>query len=63
MQHAGPFNPPFGAGKFGLKSISYNFEIPRLVQDAIRRGDGGERRRDCEAARAVSAGTKSQERN
>ena len=42
MNQAGPFNPAFGAEKFGLKdlkSISYNFETPRLVEDAIRRGE------------------------
>ncbi len=42
MHQAGPFNPAFGAESFGLKelkSISYNFEAPRLVKDAIRRGE------------------------
>jgi phosphoenolpyruvate carboxykinase (ATP) len=42
MHQAGPFNPAFGAESFGLKdlkSISYNFEAPRLVEDAIRRGE------------------------
>jgi phosphoenolpyruvate carboxykinase (ATP) len=42
MNQAGPFNPAFGAEKFGLKdlkSISYNFETARLVEDAIRRGE------------------------
>jgi Phosphoenolpyruvate carboxykinase len=42
MHRAGPFNPAFGAEGFGLKdleSISYNFEAPRLVKDAIRRGE------------------------
>lgn len=42
MNHAGPFNPAFGAESFGLKdlkSISYNFEAPRLVEDAIRQGE------------------------
>jgi phosphoenolpyruvate carboxykinase (ATP) len=41
MNQAGPCNPAFGAGKFGLKdlkSISYNFETARLAGDAIRRG-------------------------
>jgi phosphoenolpyruvate carboxykinase (ATP) len=42
MHQAGPFNPAFGVESFGLKdlkSISYNFEAPRLVEDAIRRGE------------------------
>jgi phosphoenolpyruvate carboxykinase (ATP) len=42
MDPAGPFNPAFGVESFGLKdlkSISYNFEAPRLVEDAIRRGE------------------------
>jgi phosphoenolpyruvate carboxykinase (ATP) len=42
MNQAGPFNPAFGVESFGLKdlkSISYNFEAPRLVEDAIRRGE------------------------
>src|ERR1019366_10800236 len=42
MHQAGPFNPAFGAEKFGLKdlkSISYNLETPRLVEEAIRRGE------------------------
>jgi hypothetical protein len=42
MHHAGPLNSAFGAESFGLKypkSISYNFEAPRLVEDAIRRGE------------------------
>jgi phosphoenolpyruvate carboxykinase (ATP) len=42
MHQAGPFNPAFGAEGFGLKDlrrISYNFEAPRLVEDAIRQGE------------------------
>jgi phosphoenolpyruvate carboxykinase (ATP) len=42
MHQAGPFNPAFDAERFGLKnlkSISYNFEAPRLVEDAIRLGE------------------------
>jgi phosphoenolpyruvate carboxykinase (ATP) len=42
MNQTGPFNPAFGVESFGLKdlkSISYNFEAPRLVEDAIRRGE------------------------
>jgi phosphoenolpyruvate carboxykinase (ATP) len=42
MHQAGPFNPTFGAEGFGLKdlkSISYDFEAPRLVKDAIRQGE------------------------
>jgi phosphoenolpyruvate carboxykinase (ATP) len=42
MHQSGPFNPAFGAEGFGLKdlkSISYNFEAPRLVEDAIRKGE------------------------
>ena len=41
MHQAGPFNPAFDAERFGLKdlkSISYNFEAPRLVENAIRQG-------------------------
>jgi phosphoenolpyruvate carboxykinase (ATP) len=42
MNQAGPFNPAFGVERFGLKdlkSISYNLQAPRLVEDAIRRGE------------------------
>jgi phosphoenolpyruvate carboxykinase (ATP) len=42
MHQAGPFNPTFGVESFGLKdlkSISYNLQAPRLVEDAIRRGE------------------------
>ena len=42
MHQAGPFNPAFDAERFGLKdlkSISYNFEAPRLVENAIRQGE------------------------
>src|ERR1700730_10713649 len=42
MHQAGPFNPDFGAESFGLKdlkSISYNLQVPRLVEDAIRLGE------------------------
>jgi len=42
MNQAGPSNPAFGADKFGLKdlkSICYNFDTARLVEDAIRRGE------------------------
>ena len=42
MHQAGPFNPAFGAESFGLKdlkSISYNLQVPRLVEDAIRLGE------------------------
>jgi phosphoenolpyruvate carboxykinase (ATP) len=42
MNQAGPFNPAFGVESFGLndlKSISYNLQAPRLVEDAIRRGE------------------------
>ncbi|MFZ0494967.1 MAG: hypothetical protein WBG11_07970 [Methylocella sp.] len=42
MNQAGPFNPAFGAESFGLKglkSIAYNLEAPRLVEDAIQRGE------------------------
>jgi phosphoenolpyruvate carboxykinase (ATP) len=42
MFQTGPFNPAFGAERFGLKDLSgifYNLEAPRLVEDAIRRGE------------------------
>ena len=42
MHQAGPFNPAFDAERFGLKdlkSISYNRQAPRLVEDAIRLGE------------------------
>jgi phosphoenolpyruvate carboxykinase (ATP) len=42
MFQTGPFNPAFGAETFGLKDlsrISYNLEAPRLVEDALRRGE------------------------
>jgi Phosphoenolpyruvate carboxykinase len=42
MHQAGPFHPAFGAERFGLKdlkSISYNLQAPRLVEDAIRQGE------------------------
>jgi hypothetical protein len=39
MQEAGSFDPAFGAEGFGLKGTSYNFEAPRLVEDAIRQGE------------------------
>ena len=42
MNQAGPFNPAFGVESFGLKdlkSISYNLEARRLVEDAIRQGE------------------------
>jgi ATP-dependent phosphoenolpyruvate carboxykinase len=42
MNQTGPFNPAFGAEKFGfkdLKSVSYNFEAARLVEDAVRGGE------------------------
>jgi len=42
MNQAGPFNLAFGVERFGLKdlkSISYNLQAPRLVEDAIRRGE------------------------
>ncbi|HEV7911150.1 MAG TPA: phosphoenolpyruvate carboxykinase (ATP) [Methylocella sp.] len=42
MNRAGPVNPAFGVESFGLKdlkSISYNLQAPRLVEDAIRRGE------------------------
>ena len=41
MHQAGPFNPAFGADKFGLKdlkSISYNFETARLVEAMMAKG-------------------------
>jgi phosphoenolpyruvate carboxykinase (ATP) len=42
MFQTGPFNPAFGAETFGLTDlslISYNLEAPRLVEEAIRRGE------------------------
>ncbi|MGH6812806.1 MAG: phosphoenolpyruvate carboxykinase (ATP) [Methylocella sp.] len=42
MNQVGPFNPAFCAERFGLtdlKSISYNFEAPRLVEVAVQRGE------------------------
>jgi phosphoenolpyruvate carboxykinase (ATP) len=42
MNQAGPFNPAFCVESFGLKdlkSISYNLQAPRLVEDAIGRGE------------------------
>ena len=42
MFQTGPFNPAFGAETFGLRDlggISYNLEAPRLVEEAIRRGE------------------------
>jgi phosphoenolpyruvate carboxykinase (ATP) len=62
MNQAGPFNPAFGVESFGLKdlkSISYNLQAPRLVEDAIRRGEalvakGAPFRRDGSSYRALA---------
>jgi phosphoenolpyruvate carboxykinase (ATP) len=42
MQQAGHFNPAFDATKTGfseLAAVFYNFEAPRLYEEAIRRGE------------------------
>jgi phosphoenolpyruvate carboxykinase (ATP) len=42
MNQTGPFNPTYGAEKFGLKdltSISYNLDAAPLAEDAIKRGE------------------------
>ena len=42
MQESGPFNPSFRADAFGLTNLAgvgYNFEAPRLYEEAVRRGE------------------------